>query len=101
MFKRLYDVDDSLQKDLFLVKELVTFERFCRDQSLWTEMKKCFHPESAVCISWYKGSGQGFIEASEKMKSFAPHDSPLQWGQSRGGMHHQYTDAPEAAGAVV
>lgn len=26
MFKRLYDVDDSLQKDLFLVKELVTFE---------------------------------------------------------------------------
>ena len=31
MFKRLYDVDDSLQKDLFLVKELVTFERFCRD----------------------------------------------------------------------
>ena len=73
MFKRLYDVDDSLQKDLFLVKELVTFERFCRDQSLWIEMKKCFHPESTVCISWYKGSGQGFIEASEKMKGFAPH----------------------------
>lgn len=73
MFKRLYDVDSAMQKDLFLVEELITFERYCRDQSLWEEMKKCFHPDSEVTISWFKGSGAGFIAASEKMKNFAPH----------------------------
>ena len=55
------------------VKELLEFERFCRDNALWDEMKKCFADDSVVTISWYQGSGHGFVEASSKMKMRAPH----------------------------
>lgn len=60
-------------KDKAAVKELVEFERFCRDNALWDEMKKCFTEDSIVDISWYQGSGYGFVEASRKMKTRAPH----------------------------
>lgn len=73
MFKRLYNIDDGMQKEMFQVKALITFERYCRDQALWEEMKKCFHSKSTVSISWYKGSGAGFVEASEQSTNFAPH----------------------------
>lgn len=59
--------------DRAAVRELAEFERFCRDNELWEEMKKCFLEESTVAISWYQGSGWGFVDASEKMVSKAPH----------------------------
>lgn len=59
--------------DKFNIKELIEFERFCRDNAQWDEMKKCFAPDSQVKISWYRGTGQGFVEASGNMKSYAPH----------------------------
>ena len=59
--------------DKFSIKELVEFERFCRDNALWDEMKKCYSADSTVKISWFKGSGHGFVEASSKMKGYAPH----------------------------
>ena len=55
------------------IKELLEFERFCRDNALWGEMKKCFSEDSTVNISWYKGTGHGFVDASSKMKTRAPH----------------------------
>jgi len=55
------------------VKELLEFERFCRDNGLWAEMKKCFAEDSTVNISWYQGTGYGFVDASSKMKNRAPH----------------------------
>lgn len=55
------------------VKELVEFERFCRDNALWDEMRKCYSEDSRVDISWYQGSGHGFVEASSKMTMRAPH----------------------------
>ncbi|MDL2214100.1 nuclear transport factor 2 family protein [Clostridia bacterium OttesenSCG-928-O13] len=55
------------------IKELLEFERFCRDNALWDEMKKCFAPDSTVDISWYQGSGHGFVDASSKMAARAPH----------------------------
>jgi len=59
--------------DKFNIKELVEFERYCRDQKLWDEMEKCFHPDSSVNISWFSGTGHEFIEASKKMQSNAKH----------------------------
>ena len=59
--------------DKFSIKELIEFERFCRDNALWDEMKKCFAPDSTVNISWFKGSGWGFIDASSKQGMRAPH----------------------------
>ena len=59
--------------DKFNIKELIEFERFCRDNAQWDEMKKCYTTDSTVKISWYQGSGHGFVDASSKMKSYAPH----------------------------
>ena len=59
--------------DKFSIKELVEFERFCRDNAQWDEMKKCYAADSIVKISWFKGSGHGFVDASSKMKGYAPH----------------------------
>ncbi|MFR7811888.1 MAG: hypothetical protein ACLU4N_23045 [Butyricimonas faecihominis] len=50
------------------IKELVEFERFCRDNALWDEMARCYAVDSHVNISWYQGTGRGFAEASSKMK---------------------------------
>ncbi len=55
------------------IEELLGFERFCRDNHLWDEMKKCYAADSTVNISWFQGSGEGFVEASGKMKGYAPH----------------------------
>jgi hypothetical protein len=65
----------------FAVIEAIEFERFCRDNALWEEMRKCFTKDSTVTISWYKGSGAGFVEASRKMESKAPHkiNNTLVW----------------------
>lgn len=55
------------------IKELLEFERFCRDNALWDEMKRCFAAESQVTISWFQGSGYDFVEQSSQMKGRAPH----------------------------
>ncbi|OIV42605.1 nuclear transport factor 2 family protein [Flavobacterium johnsoniae] len=59
--------------DKFNIKELIEFERFCRDNAQWEEMKKCFAENSTVAISWFKGSGHEFVTASSKMATYAPH----------------------------
>lgn len=40
------------------IKELVEFERFCRDNALWDEMARCYAVDSHVNISWYQGTGR-------------------------------------------
>ena len=55
------------------ILELINFERFCRDNALWDEMRKCFARDSYVNISWYQGSGDGFVTASSKSPTYAPH----------------------------
>ena len=55
------------------ILELINFERFCRDNAQWAEMRKCFAKDSFVNISWYQGSGDGFVTASAKSPTYAPH----------------------------
>ncbi len=55
------------------ILELINFERFCRDNAQWDEMRKCFSKDSFVNISWYQGSGDGFVTASAKSPTYAPH----------------------------
>ena len=61
------------QQDKADILELINFERYCRDNALWDEMRKCFTEDSTVSISWYEGSGDGFVTASSKMGTYAPH----------------------------
>lgn len=67
--------------DKFAVKELIEYERFCRDNALWAQMHTCFAEDSTVRISWYQGSGHGFVDASSHMEMKAPHklNSTLVW----------------------
>ena len=73
LFKRTMENTEQDVKDKFSVKELIEFERFCRDNALWAEMKRCFAANSSVTVSWFKGTGEEFVEASSKMKAYAPH----------------------------
>ena len=61
------------RNDKFDVKELLEFERFCRDNAQWDEMRKCFAQNSHIKISWFEGTGDEFVTASQKMESYAPH----------------------------
>lgn len=67
--------------DKFAIKELIEFERYCRDNALWAQMKQCYAEDSHVKTSWYDGDGHGFVDASSKMKTVAPHkiNSTLVW----------------------
>ena len=52
------------------ILELINFERFCRDNAQWDEMRKCFAKDSFVNISWYQGDGDGFVTASSKSPTY-------------------------------
>lgn len=59
--------------DKYAVQELVEYERYCRDQHMWKQMYDCYTDDSNVNVSWYQGSGHGFVKASSKMDVAAPH----------------------------
>lgn len=64
LFKKLETgaVEEMLNK--FAIRELIEFERFCRDNALWEQMHECYSKDSNVTVSWYKGDGYGFVEES-------------------------------------
>ena len=76
------EVERNAKADIL---ELLSFERFCRDNALWDEMRKCFAQDSTVNISWYQGSGDGFVTASAKLGGYAPHKihNSLTWVNGR------------------
>jgi len=49
------------------VSQLVLRERESRDLGNWDTMRDCFHPDSRVRISWFNGSGPGFVDGSIDM----------------------------------
>lgn len=50
------------------IREMVEFERYCRDYGLWDEMKNTYCEDTTVKISWYEGAGYEFVEQSKKMQ---------------------------------
>ena len=73
LLKRPVSNTPEERADKYDILELIRFERYCRDNALWDEMRKCFSPDSFVNISWYQGSGDGFVTASSKSPDYAPH----------------------------
>jgi len=53
--------------DITAITQLIVRERESRDLCLWERMLDCFHPDSLVRISWFKGTGPEFVEASQGM----------------------------------
>jgi hypothetical protein len=67
MANRILTEDLQTQLDKVAVAELVQTERAARDEAQWDRMLECFHPDSQVEISWFRGSGPDFVEASKRL----------------------------------
>ena len=53
--------------DITAITQLVVRERESRDLCLWNRMASCFFEDSLVDISWFRGTGKEFVEASKGM----------------------------------
>ncbi len=53
--------------DFLDISQLIANERYWRDTYQWEKMRNAFHPESMVHVSWFKGSGFAFVEASKSL----------------------------------
>ena len=51
------------------VIQLILKERESRDLGRWDDMRNCFHPDSQVRVSWFRGSGADFVKGSIDMAS--------------------------------
>ena len=57
------------QLDRGAIAELIVRERAARDAGQWAEMAACYHPDSSIEVSWFKGNGATFVEQSKKNAS--------------------------------
>lgn len=53
--------------DKFNLRELVEFERYCRDYMLWDQLHTCYHDEAHIVVSWMEGTIDEFIEGSRHL----------------------------------
>ncbi|MET7743359.1 nuclear transport factor 2 family protein [Streptomyces sp. NPDC005385] len=53
--------------DIDIVTQTVLRERQGRDRGWWDQMRACYWPDSVVNLSWYRGDGPGFVDASRAM----------------------------------
>lgn len=53
--------------DVSAITQLVLRERDSRDRGRWAVMGACFHPDSVVRLSWFRGSGADFVKGSIDM----------------------------------
>ncbi len=65
----------KLQLDRSEIAEVIQRERAARDFALWSEMAACYHPESTVEVSWFKGSGIEFVERTKRQYEKAQQQS--------------------------
>ena len=57
------------QDDVSAVTQIVLRERQARDNGWWDRMLAAYWPDSRVTVSWYQGSGPGFVYASRKLSA--------------------------------
>jgi hypothetical protein len=55
--------------DRAAVADVIQRERAARDGRRWAEMAVCYHPDALVDVSWFRGSGEAFVEASRVVAS--------------------------------
>jgi hypothetical protein len=53
--------------DITAITQLILTERESRDLGRWEPMRDCFHADSLVRISWFKGNGPDFVAGSQDM----------------------------------
>ena len=55
-------MSDRDRFDRIDIADLILRERLARDTHEWDEMLACYHPDSYVEVSWFKGGGAEFVE---------------------------------------
>lgn len=50
--------------DISEITQLVLHERQGRDRGWWEQMLACFHPDSIVTVSWFRGDAAEFVAGS-------------------------------------
>jgi hypothetical protein len=53
--------------DISAITQLILRERESRDTGHWDEMLDCFHPDSKIRVSWFRGNGPDFVKGSIDM----------------------------------
>src|SRR3972149_6781605 len=53
--------------DVSAITQLILKERESRDLGRWDEMRDCFHPDSQVRVTWFRGNGADFVKGSIDM----------------------------------
>jgi hypothetical protein len=53
--------------DVSAITQLVLKERESRDLGRWNDMRACFHPDSLIRVSWFRGNGADFVQGSIEM----------------------------------
>src|SRR3972149_9033011 len=53
--------------DVSAVPQLILKERESRDLGRWEDMGACFHPDSHIRVSWFRGNGADFVKGSIDM----------------------------------
>lgn len=51
------------------IRELIEFERYCRDYKLWDEMRSCYHDDATIVVSWMTGTPDEFVAGSKRMNA--------------------------------
>jgi hypothetical protein len=59
--------DTAAVDDGFAAIQAVLREREARDRRWWEDMRDCFAEDSFVALTWYQGSGYGFVDGSVEM----------------------------------
>ncbi len=63
------------QLDRLAIAEVILRERTARDAAVWSEMASYYHPDSSVEVSWFRGSGQEFVERTRRQYEKAQQQS--------------------------
>lgn len=59
--------EDMLDK--FNIRELIEFERYCRDYKLWDQLRASYYDEATIIVSWMTGSPDEFTAGSKRMNA--------------------------------
>lgn len=73
ILKRPVHESHEARLEIEAVRRLLTFERMCRDNAVWDEMRSCYASDAVVNSSWYRGPASDYIDALSQRPERAPH----------------------------
>jgi hypothetical protein len=62
-----FSSNEATAESGFAAVQVVLREREARDRLWWDDMRDCFAAHSTVALTWYQGSGDGFVDGSITM----------------------------------